>query len=142
MFGAGFWAFAAKPKPRPQINQAQKDTDFRQLFASVFSKWDVNHDGQLDLKELNAVIENPQVREGEAAIAVFLHRHLQVDEEERTNGLTLPEVLSLADDPAIQKIFPERRGTSRPSTIPCSHPAIRTWNPSIKAASGIAICWR
>ena len=103
LLGSSAWVCAAKPKPKPQIDQAQKDAGFRALFAGVFAEWDLNHDGKLDLKELNAVIENPQTRGSEAAIAVFLHRHLQVDNEERTNGLTQAEVLALADDPAIQK---------------------------------------
>jgi Calpain family cysteine protease len=103
LLGAGTGICQAKPKARPHINQVQKDAGFRQLFTSLFSEWDRNRDGTLDLKELNAVIENPQVHGSEAAIAVFLHRHLQVDDEERTNGLALAEALSLANDPAIQK---------------------------------------
>jgi len=104
MFGASFGVFAAKPKIKPpQISQEQKDIGFRQLFSNVFSQWDANQDGVLDLKELNAVIENSDVRSSEAAIAVVLHRRLQVDDEEKTNGLTLTEALTLADDPAVQK---------------------------------------
>jgi len=103
MLGSSIWGFAAKPKPKPQINQAQKDAGFRQLFTSVFSEWDRNHDGTLDLKELNAVIENPQIHGNDSAIAVYFHRRLQTDDEEKTNGLALADVLSLADDPAIQK---------------------------------------
>ena len=56
-----------------------------------------------DKKELNAVIENPQIHGAESAIAVYFHRRLQTDDEEKTNGLTLADAMSLADDPAIQK---------------------------------------
>jgi len=136
MFGASFGVFAAKPKIKPpQISQEQKDIGFRQLFSNIFSQWDANQDGVLDLKELNAVIENSEVRSSEAAIAVVLHRRLQVDDEEKTNGLTLTEALTLADDPAVQKkTFPEKPGTSRPSITPCSLPPIRIWKRSIRAA--------
>jgi Calpain family cysteine protease len=85
-----------------RADQAQKDAAYRQLFASVFDQWDSNHDGLLDLKELNAAIENPAVRGSDAAIAVFLHRHLQV-EKEGQKGLTQDEVLALAADPPTQK---------------------------------------
>lgn len=103
MFGLSASICEAKPKAKPQANQAQKDAGFRELFAHAFSEWDRNHDGKLDLKELNAVIENPQIHGSESAIAVYFHRRLQTDGEEKTNGLTLADALSLADDPAIQK---------------------------------------
>jgi hypothetical protein len=83
-------------------DQAQKNEGFRELFASLFSQWDANHDGILDLKELNAAIENPDVHGSDAAVAVFLHRQLQVDKEGQ-NGLSLAEVLALASNPQIQK---------------------------------------
>ena len=94
---------AGKQKAKPQINQAQKDEGFRELFTEKFTEWDRNQDGKLDLKELNAVIENPQVRGSDSAIAVYFHRHLQTDADEKTNGLTLAEAMTMADDPAIQK---------------------------------------
>ncbi|HEY1662742.1 MAG TPA: C2 family cysteine protease [Verrucomicrobiae bacterium] len=93
----------AAPKHKPQISQDQENADFRQLFASVFYQWDSNHDGVLDLKELNEAVENPNTRGNDAAIAVVLHRHLQIDDEARTNALTFEEAMSLAADPAIQK---------------------------------------
>jgi Calpain family cysteine protease len=83
-------------------DQSQKNEGFRDLFATLFSQWDGNHDGVLDLKELNAVIENPNVRGSDAAVAVYLHRQLQVNKEGQ-NGLSLAEVLALASDPQIQK---------------------------------------
>jgi len=85
-----------------RADQAQKDEGFRELFATLFSQWDANHDGILDLKELNAAIENPNVRESDAAVAVYLHRHLQV-EKEGQSGLSLAEVLALGSNPQIQK---------------------------------------
>jgi hypothetical protein len=103
ILGLNTWICQAKPKPRPQINQEQKNAGFRELFANAFSEWDRNHDGKLDLKEVNAVIENPQIHGNESAIAVVVHRHLQTDDDEKTNGLTRAQVLSLADDPEIQK---------------------------------------
>lgn len=101
--GTGICQARQKSKPKPQVDQAQKNAGFEQLFATVFAQWDANHDGKLDLKELNAVIDNPQTRGNESAIAVYFHRRLQVDDEDKANGLTLAETMTLADDPAIQK---------------------------------------
>jgi len=83
-------------------DQSQKNEGFRELFANLFSQWDSNHDGILDLKELNAAIENPAVRASDAAVAVYLHRQLQVDKEGQ-NGLSLADVLAFSSNPQIQK---------------------------------------
>jgi hypothetical protein len=110
IFGLHAWVCEGRPKPRPQPNQEQKDAGFRALFGRVFSEWDRNHDGKLDLKEINAAIENPQVHGDESAVAVVFRRHLQTDDEEKTNGLTLAEAWSLADDPGIQKSISGKAG--------------------------------
>jgi len=103
LLGSSATLRAAKPKAKPQVDQEQKDEGFRQLFTRVFTEWDRNQDGLLDEKELNAVIENPQIHGSESAIAVYFHRRLQTDDDEKTNGLALADALALADDPAIQK---------------------------------------
>jgi len=41
LLGSSLWVGAAKPKPKPQIDQAQKDAGFRQLFATVFAEWEL-----------------------------------------------------------------------------------------------------
>jgi len=98
----------AKPKNKPQPDNPQKDAGFRQLFTSLFTEWDSNGDGVLDMKELNAAIENPDVHGSDAAIAVYLHRHLQVDKEGQVNGLSLADVQALAASPDVQKIITSR----------------------------------
>jgi hypothetical protein len=98
----------AVPRAKAPVDSPQKDESFRQLFTSLFTAWDNNGDGSLDLKELNAVIENPNVRGSDAAIAVYLHRHLQVDKEGQANGLSLAEVQSLAASPEVQRIITSR----------------------------------
>jgi hypothetical protein len=105
IFGMCTWICQAKSKSKPQINQAQKDAGFQQLFSTVFSEWDVNHDGKLELEEINAAIENPQVQGNEAAIAVVFHGHLLRDDDDETNNLTLAQVLSFANDPEVQKMI-------------------------------------
>lgn len=92
-----------KSKSKPQIDPAQKNAEFQQLFASLFAQWDSNHDGKLDLEEVNAAIQNPQVRGNEAAVAVVLHPRLKSDDDDETNSLSLPQVLAFADDPKMQK---------------------------------------
>ncbi|HEX4264260.1 MAG TPA: C2 family cysteine protease [Verrucomicrobiae bacterium] len=99
----GLNAWTCQAKPKPQIDQAQKDAEFRQLFTNAFAQWDVNHDGKLDLKEINAVIENPQIHGDEAAIAVIFHAHIPVNDEGDIGNLTLDQVLALAVDPQEQK---------------------------------------
>ncbi|HEY3761812.1 MAG TPA: C2 family cysteine protease [Verrucomicrobiae bacterium] len=103
LLATGLSVCHAAPKHKPQLNQDQENASFRQLFSSLFLEWDSNHDGVLDLKELNAVIEDPNVRGSDAAVAVVLHRRLQIDDEAQTNILTLQETLSLAENPQIQK---------------------------------------
>jgi hypothetical protein len=97
-------ACPAAPKPKTPVNQEQKDEGFRRLFETVFSRWDRNHDGKLELKELNVVIEDPQIRGNESAIAAVLRRRLPPDEVDGARSLTLAQVLALADDPQIQSI--------------------------------------
>jgi hypothetical protein len=103
LLGLATDAHAGKPKPKAKVDQAQKDAGFRQTFTQLFNAWDSNHDGKLDLKEMNLVVQSPQIQGAEAAIAVYFHRHLQTDDEEKTNGLTLADAMELADNPAIQK---------------------------------------
>jgi len=104
ILGADIWiCHAAQRKAKPVVNQGQKDESFQQLFSTLFTQWDRNNDGKLDLKEINAAVEDPSVRETDAAVAVVLRRHVRLDDETETDGLTLQQALSLAGDPQIQK---------------------------------------
>jgi hypothetical protein len=104
VLGMAGWVCQAAPKPKAAVNQEQKSEGFRQLFAAVFSRWDRNQDGKLDLKEINTVIEDPQVHGNESAVAAVLRRRLQPDEVDGTKSLTLAQVLALAGDPQLQGI--------------------------------------
>ena len=57
---------------------------FQQLLAAASARWDGNHDGKLDLKEINAAIENPLIHGNESAIAAVLRRHLPSNENNET----------------------------------------------------------
>src|SRR5580700_10974331 len=102
ILGLAVDAHAGK-KPKPQVDQAQKDAGFRDLFSQLFTAWDLNQDGKLDLKEMNLVVQNPQIQGTAAAVAVYFHRRLHTDDDEKTNGLTLSDAMTMADNPAIQK---------------------------------------
>lgn len=95
----------AKSKPKPAIDQEQQNVNFQQAFTAAFYRWDRNHDGKIDLKEVNAVIEDPQIHGDESALAAVLRRRLHTDETDDTKTLTLPEVQALADDPQIQRLI-------------------------------------
>jgi hypothetical protein len=103
ILGASIGIGHAKPKSKPKIDPAQKNAEFEQLFTNVFTAWDANHDSKLDVKELNAIIENPQIHGGDSAIAVYFHRHLIKADSDEAGTLTLADVTGMADDPKIQK---------------------------------------
>ncbi len=91
---------------KPPVNQGAKTEAFHQLFSSLFNQWDINHDGALDLTEIDTAINDPSVQGNESAIAVVFRRHLLRDQRDKTNEineLSLAEVLSLADDPQVQR---------------------------------------
>lgn len=95
---------APKPTPRPT-------GELRALFESNFTQWDRNQDGLLDTRELNALIESPQVRGTEAAAAFILRKriiaaHKDDDESQAENedrNLTRAQVMALGDDVATQR---------------------------------------
>jgi len=105
----GFTVFTAQAgsKAKPAINQELKNEGFTHLFETVFTSWDKNHDGKLDLWELNVVIENPQIHGNESAIAAVLRRRLQPDEADEGGhkSLSREQVMAMADDPQIQKVI-------------------------------------
>jgi hypothetical protein len=89
-------------------NQEQKDAEFRRLFASFFPRWDRNHDGLLDLREFNSVIEDASVHGIEAVAAAVLRRHLPAADGGETNGLTLESMLALASDQQTQRTISQK----------------------------------
>ena len=73
----------ADPTPSPSSDQSPSNAAFTELFSHAFSKWDVNHDGRVDLKEITTVIEDPKVHGIESAIAVMFHGRMQKLEKEK-----------------------------------------------------------
>ncbi|MDB6065233.1 MAG: hypothetical protein JWR26_1441 [Pedosphaera sp.] len=90
-------------KAKPVVNQEERDAAYRQLFTTLFYKWDHNQDGKVDVREINSVIQDPSIHGNESAIAVVLRRHLLRENENQTNGLTLAEMLTMGGDPQMQK---------------------------------------
>ncbi len=79
---------------------------FRQIVAADFARWDSNHDGELSPGEINALIENPQVK-GEEAAAVVVIRNIfskskRVDTSKR---LSRDQLLGFAEDPSVENWF-------------------------------------
>jgi hypothetical protein len=69
------------------------------LCKADFARWDRNHDGRLDYKEINALIENPQVRGDEAAAVVSLYYKLpKTAEGTNLPSLTRAQVMALTAD--------------------------------------------
>jgi hypothetical protein len=102
----GILVCQAGPKVKAPVNpehQELKDEGFRQLFSSVFTRWDRDQDGQLDLKELNTAIEDPQLHGNEAAIVAVLRRHIPSEESNEPRILTRAQALALAGDPQVQQ---------------------------------------
>jgi Calpain family cysteine protease len=103
VLGPGGCICFAAPKAKAPANKERTDAAFRQLFESFFARWDRNHDDLLDLKEINAVIRDPQVEGNESAAAAIVRGRLQKDEANESKTLTLPQMLALADDPQVQR---------------------------------------
>jgi hypothetical protein len=92
------------PKPSAAAKLEERDAEYRQLFATFFAECDRNHDGKLDLKELKAAIEDPQVHGTQSAIAVVFRRRLQGTNDDLPDSLTQDQVQSLAVDRGVQKL--------------------------------------
>ena len=76
-----------------------------QNIQADFQNWDSNHDGQLDLKELNAAIENPAITGLDAAIAVGFRRKLNADikQDEDVGGLSGAQAAAAANEVPFQR---------------------------------------
>jgi hypothetical protein len=40
-------------KAKPVVNQQERDAAYRQLFTTLFYKWDHNQDGKVDVRAMN-----------------------------------------------------------------------------------------
>lgn len=79
---------------------------FRQVVAADFPHWDSNHSGELSPDEIDALIENPQVK-GEEAAAVIAIRNIftrgkRLDKSKR---LSRGQLLASAEDPSVENDF-------------------------------------
>lgn len=82
---------------------ASTETNFHQICESFFPQWDSNHDGFLNLAEVNALVENPQVRGPEAVALVTIRSHLKaLNEQIQTHGMSREQVLEFAGEPGPQ----------------------------------------
>ena len=84
---------------RAAYSDAQIKMELLQTLSAGFAQWDRNHDGALDGREINALIENPQVR-GNAAAAIVMIRNNLLFGGENMQNQKLPRdvVLALASD--------------------------------------------
>lgn len=80
---------------------AQSESDFHQICESSFAKWDGNQNGYLEAAEINALLENPQVRGAEAAALVTIHSHFSQTNE----AMSLQQVLAFADERRAQNDY-------------------------------------
>jgi Calpain family cysteine protease len=84
----------------------KNDFELRQLIQADFPRWDSDHDGKLSAKEINALIENPQVTGDEAAAVVVIRSRFSKDEDENeSGGLIREQLLALANDPSVEQNF-------------------------------------
>ena len=85
---------------------AQVEIELRQTLTTSFPRWDRNQDNALDGREINALIENPQVRGGEAAGVVIIRNHLLFSgENSQDQKLSREVILGLAYDRGAQRDF-------------------------------------
>ena len=89
-------ASAQKPVNTPQEKEA-----LNQFIDEHFARWDRNHDGVLDLDEVDRKVEDHSVRGREAAVIFRIRQHLTAKGNQPR--LSRQELLSLAKDRAFDK---------------------------------------
>jgi hypothetical protein len=96
---------ASEAAPRRAAAARRAPIDISQNIQIDFQNWDSNHDGRLDLKELNAAIEKPAVTGLDAAIAVAFRRQLNADikRDEEVQSLTAAEAAAAANEVPFQR---------------------------------------
>lgn len=87
------------------------ETRFCQICDSSFARWDRNGDGFLNMAEVNALVEDQQVRGAEAAALVTLRWRLnQGDEQNQRLGMSREQVLAFARERRAQRGFADTLG--------------------------------
>jgi Calpain family cysteine protease len=100
-----FTGLTSQAAPRRAAAARKAPIDISQNIQNDFQNWDSNHDGQLDLRELNAAIEKPTVVGVDAAIAVAFRRRLNADikRDEEVGSLTAAEAAVAANEVPFQR---------------------------------------
>jgi hypothetical protein len=108
-----FFAGAILCEAAPKKSAAEREknaAELRQLFQTCFPRWDRDRDKILSLGEINALIENPQVRGDEAAAVVAIRRSLvPKGEEDSFQGLSATQLFDAAGNPEVVKPFSQLR---------------------------------
>ena len=97
LLAAGPWTASAQ-KP---VNQPPKQEALEEFIDRHFARWDRNHDGILELDEVDRKVEDHAVRGREAAVIFRIRRHLTAKGSQPR--ISRQELLLLAKERAFQK---------------------------------------
>jgi hypothetical protein len=102
----------------------------KQLIIGDFSHWDSNQDGRLSGEEINALIEDSEVRGDEAAAIVAIRSNFAKGEDENeAGGLAEAQLLLLADTSSVRNEF----ATNRKKIEQANHSLFLSGDPSLLA---------
>lgn len=112
-----FSGTAQTNKPAAKAPTLKKvEADLRAVLENNFPRWDRNGDGTLVLTEMNALIENPEVRGDEAAAIVAVRQHFAPKgEASGFTGAAREQLLAVAEDAGTARKFAQLR--TRTQTI-------------------------
>ena len=85
------------------------EAQFREVLQGAMARWDRDGNGVLSGEEMNAVLENPQVRGDEAAAAVVVRRRARNEDGTALQGIAAAQVMALADDRSVVGSFEDLR---------------------------------
>ena len=83
---------------QPAANRDPVSLQLQAICQADFERWDRNHDGKLDSKEINALIEDSNVRRNQAAAVVSMCYKLPKADGTNVPSLTRAEVMALTAD--------------------------------------------
>ncbi len=107
---AGPSAGLAQTNKAAAKSSAKNESELRAVLDSSFSRWDRNGDGTLVLTEINALIEDPEVRGDEAAAIVVVRQHFTPKgEASNFTGATRDQLLAVAGDADAARKFKQLR---------------------------------
>ena len=111
-----------------------------QFVDKHFARWDRNHDGVLELDEVERKVEDPFIRGREAAVIFRIRQHLTV----KGNQPCLPreELLSLRATALLPNRWNRPPNSCKRSTASCSCRPIPISPAFVRAARAIVTCSR